>query len=225
IVVTVNFKGQRRKAVITVGKPGIFEAVDAATGQFLFASDPGAQNVATAIDSVTGVKTLLPEPLPDGVTRCPGNMGPRNFPAGPYRPARHRYYPPIIDSCTGKMGDTPARFLAFDLQTMEFAWDIRTRVPQSSATLTTAGGLVFSATPDRYFRAFDDRDGKLLWESPRLNDIPNAFPNSSMGDGQQYIAMPVGNTGLQGNTALNTAPELAAVRGATASVLWVGRLQ
>jgi hypothetical protein len=23
--------------------------------------------------------------------------------------------------------------------------------------------------------AFDDRDGKVLWESPRLNDIPNAF--------------------------------------------------
>jgi alcohol dehydrogenase (cytochrome c) len=50
IVVTVNFQGKRRKAVITVGKPGIFEAVDAATGQFLFASDPGAQNVATKID-------------------------------------------------------------------------------------------------------------------------------------------------------------------------------
>ena len=25
--------------------------------------------------------------------------------------------------------------------------------------------LVFSATPDRYFRAFDDRDGKVLWKS------------------------------------------------------------
>ncbi len=35
-----------------------------------------------------------------------------------------------------------------------------------------------------------------------------------MVDGKQYIAMPVGNTGLQGNTALSTAPELAAVRGA-----------
>jgi len=103
-------------------------------------------------------------------------MGARNFPAGSYSPSTNRYYLPIIDTCMQKMGDTPARFLAFDLQTMEFAWDIRTRVPQSSATLTTAGGLLFSATPDRYFRAFDDRDGKVLWESARLNDIPNAFP-------------------------------------------------
>jgi alcohol dehydrogenase (cytochrome c) len=124
----------------------------------------------------------------------------------------------------GKMGETPARFLAFDLQTLEFAWDIRTRVPQSSATLTTAGGLLFSATPDRYFRAFDDRDGKVLWESPRLNDIPNAFPITYMVDGKQYIAMPVGNPGLQGNAALRTAPELGAVRGASNSILWVWQL-
>jgi alcohol dehydrogenase (cytochrome c) len=224
IVVTVNVQGRRRKAVITVGKPGIFEAVDAATGQFLFASDPGAQNVATALDPVTGVKTLLPEPLPAGVTRCPGNMGARNFPAGSYSPSTNRYYLPIIDTCMGKMGNTPARFLAFDLQTMEFAWDIRTRVPQSSGALTTAGGLLFSATPDRYFRAFDDRDGKVLWESPRLNDIPNAFPISYMVDGKQYIAMPVGNPGLQGNVALRTAPELGTVRGASTSMLWVWQL-
>ena len=224
IVVTVSFQGTPRKAVITVGKPGIFEALDAATGQFLFASDPGAQNVATAIDPATGIKTLLPEPPPQGVTRCPGNMGARNFPAGSYSPTTNRYYLPIIDTCMRKMGETPARFLAFDLQTLEFAWDIRTRIPQSSATLTTAGGLVFSATPDRYFRALDDRDGKVLWESARLNDIPNAFPITYMVDGKQYIAMPVGTPGLQGNAALRTAPELGMVRGASSSMLWVWQL-
>jgi alcohol dehydrogenase (cytochrome c) len=224
IVAPVNVRGQRRKAVITVGKAGIFEAMDAATGQFLFAKDPGAQNVATAIDPVTGVKTLLPEPPPPGVTRCPGNIGARNFPAGSYSPTTNRYYLPINDSCMGKMGDTPARFLALDLFTQEFAWDIRTRVPQSSGAFTTAGGLVFSATPDRYFRAFDDRDGKVLWESPRLNDVPNAFPITYMVDGKQYIAMPVGNSGLQGTSALGTAPEYGAVRGSSSSILWVWQL-
>jgi alcohol dehydrogenase (cytochrome c) len=224
IIAPVTVRGQRRKAVITVGKPGIFEAVDAATGEFLFAADPGAQNVATAIDRVTGVKTLLPEPLPAGVTRCPNNIGARNFPAGSYSPSTNRYYLPIIDTCMQKMGDTPARFLALDLQTQEFAWDIRTRVPQSTGQLSTAGGLVFSATPERYLRAFDDRDGKVLWTSPRLNDIPNAFPISYMVDGKQYLAMAVGNTGLQGNTARNTAPEFGAVRGAASSILWVFQL-
>src|SRR6185436_13689010 len=122
---TVNFQGRPRKAVITAGKAGVFEALDAATGQFLFAVDPGAQNVI-AIDPATGARTTLAEPLPAGMTRCPGNMGARNFPAGSYSPLTNRYYLPIIDTCMGKMGDTPARFLAFDLVTQEFAWDIRT---------------------------------------------------------------------------------------------------
>ena len=224
IIVPVTVRGERHKAVITVGKPGIFEAMDAATGKFLFAVDPGAQNDLTSVDPVTGVKTTLPEPPPPGVKNCPNGMGVRSFPAGSYSPSTNRYYMPIYDHCMGKMGDTPARFLALDLNTQKLAWDIRTRVPQSSALLTTAGGLVFSATPDRYFRAFDDADGKVLWTSPRLNDVPNAFPITYMVDGKQYIAMPAGDPGLQGNWALNYAPELGAVRGSKSSVLWVFEL-
>jgi alcohol dehydrogenase (cytochrome c) len=224
IIVPVTVRGERHKAVITVGKPGIFEALDAATGKFLFANDPGAQNDLTSVDPVTGARTTLPEPAPPGVKNCPTGMGIRSFPAGAYSPLTSLYYMPIDDYCMGKMGDTPSRFLALDVNTQKLVWDIRTRVPVSSAVLTTAGGLVFAATPDRYFRAFDDRDGKVLWESPRLNDIPNAFPITYMVDGKQYIAMPAGDPGLQGNWVLNAAPELAAIRGAKSSVLWVWEL-
>ena len=224
IIVPVTVRGERHKAVITVGKPGIFEALDAATGKFLFAIDPGAQNDLTSVDPVTGARTTLTEPAPPGVKNCPTGMGIRSFPAGAYSPLTNRYYLGIDDYCMGKMGDTPGRFLALDVNTQKLVWDIRTRVPQSSAVLTTAGGLVFSATPDRYFRAFDDHDGKVLWESPRLNDIPNAFPITYMVDGKQYIAMPAGDPGLQGNWVLNAAPELAAVRGQKSSVLWVWEL-
>ena len=52
---------------------------------------------------------------PPGVTRCPTNIGANSFPAGTYSPSTNRYYLPIMDSCMGKMGDTPARFLALDL--------------------------------------------------------------------------------------------------------------
>jgi alcohol dehydrogenase (cytochrome c) len=158
------------------------------------------------------------------VKNCPNGEGVRSFPAGAYSPLTNRYYMPIYDHCMGKEGDTPARFLALDLNTQKLVWDIRTRVPQSSALLATAGGLVFSATPDRYFRAFDDEDGKVLWTSPRLNDVPNAFPITYMVDGKQYIAMPAGAPGLQGNWALNYAPELGAIRGSKSSVLWVFEL-
>ncbi len=223
IIVPVTVRGERHKAVITVGKPGIFEAMDAATGKFLFAVDPGAQNDIT-VDPVTGVRTTLAEPVPAGVKNCPNGEGVRSFPAGSYSPSSNRYYLPIYDHCMGKEGDTPARFLALDLNTQKLVWDIRTRVPQSSAQLTTAGGLVFSATPDRYFRAFDDEDGRVLWTSPRLNDVPNAFPITYMVDGKQYIAMAAGNAGLQGNWAINYAPEIGAIRGPKSSVLWVFEL-
>ncbi len=224
IIVPVTVRGERHKAVITVGKPGIFEAMDAATGKFLFAVDPGAQNDLTSVDPVTGVRTTLSEPAPPGVKNCPTGMGIRSFPAGAYSPLTNRYYMGIDDYCMGKMGDTPGRFLALDVNTQKLVWDIRSRLPQSSAILATAGGLVFAATPDRYFRAFDDHDGKVLWESPRLNDIPNAYPITYMVDGKQYIAMPAGDPGLQGNWVLNAAPELTAVRGAKSSVLWVWEL-
>lgn len=223
IVVPVTVRGERHKAVITVGKPGIFEALDAATGKFLFAVDPGAEN-DISVDPVTGARTTLSEPPPPGVKNCPNGEGVRSFPAGAYSPLTNRYYMPIYDHCMGKEGDTPARFLALDLNTQKLVWDIRTRVPESSALLATAGGLVFSATPDRYFRAFDDEDGKVLWTSPRLNDVPNAFPITYMVDGKQYIAMPAGDPGLQGNWALIYAPELGAIRGSKSSVLWVFEL-
>ena len=61
--------GTRRKVVVTSGKPGIFEGLDAATGRFLFARDPGAQNVVKSIDPVTGVKVLLEPGPPDGITK------------------------------------------------------------------------------------------------------------------------------------------------------------
>ncbi len=76
IIAPVTVQGVRHKAVITAGKPGIIEAMDAATGKFLFAIDPGAQNLVTSIDPVTGDKTILPVPLPPGVTGARAISGP-----------------------------------------------------------------------------------------------------------------------------------------------------
>ena len=59
--------------------------------------------------------------------------------------------------------------------------------------LTTGGGLVFSGgTNDRMFRAFDAKNGKLLWEHPtnsghhRRPDVVFAI------DGKQYVAVQSG---------------------------------
>jgi quinoprotein glucose dehydrogenase len=60
----------------------------------------------------------------------------------------------------------------------------------SGGPIVTAGGLVFiGATGDRYFRAFDARTGKILWQK-QLDYAPLTIPISYRGkDGRQYVAV------------------------------------
>ena len=64
--------------------------------------------------------------------------------------------------------------------------------PNWGPILTTGGGLVFSGgTNDRMFRAFDAKNGKVLWEIPTNSGI-YAPPTSFSIDGRQYIAVQSG---------------------------------
>jgi outer membrane protein assembly factor BamB len=56
----------------------------------------------------------------------------------------------------------------------------------------SAGGLVFSgASNDRYFRAFDAKNGEMLWEF-RTNSGVTRVPSTYAVDGVQYIAVQSG---------------------------------
>jgi alcohol dehydrogenase (cytochrome c) len=220
VILPIEWEGRTRKVVMTAGKPAVIEVLDAATGEFLFARDPGAQNIFT-FDPKTGVKTLLPPGPPEGIRRCPSNDGARNFLAGSYSPSTNRYYLSVNDICTGRGGETPDRMLALDMATREFVLDVPARVMQSSAKLTTAGGLLFSASADRYVRAYDDRDWTVLWQT-RVQDMPNTFPVTYMVDGRQYVAMIAGNPGIVGAGAGRASAEH--MRPAPTSVMWVWQL-
>jgi hypothetical protein len=61
-------------AVVTAGKEAIYDALDAATGKYLF-NGPRSANAVTAINPGTGAKTINPKTaLRDGETKlvCPG---------------------------------------------------------------------------------------------------------------------------------------------------------
>ena len=60
-----------------------------------------------------------------------------------------------------------------------------------TAALTTAGGVVFVGDYNRYFRAYDVRNGTELW-STRLNGPAMGFPISYEVDGVQYVAVATG---------------------------------
>ncbi len=70
--------------------------------------------------------------------------------------------------------------------------------------IATAGGLLFiAATPDEKIRAFDQKDGRLLWEH-QLPAAAYATPSTYMIDGVQYVVVVCGGGGKL-NTPLGDA--------------------
>ena len=67
--------------------------------------------------------------------------------------------------------------------------------------------MVFGGSLDRYMRAYDDANGKVLWET-RLNDVPSSSPISFGVNGKQYLAVIVGNGGAQAVTFPALVPEI-----------------
>lgn len=94
--------------------------------------------------------------------------------------------------------------IAVELSTGDIAWRRPLGVIESLAregagntgslnlggSIATAGNLVFiGATNDQRFRAFDSRDGSVLWEA-RLEASGHSSPITYMGrDGRQYVAL------------------------------------
>jgi alcohol dehydrogenase (cytochrome c) len=65
---------------------------------------------------------------------------------------------------------------------------------------------VFSGDANGRFRALDDRNGKILWET-NLGAPVSGFPISFAVDGKQYVAVTTGNS-LVSNSTNRLTPEL-----------------
>ncbi len=217
-LVSLPVGGRIRKLVVTAGKIGIWDALDAQTGQYAFSFDMGLQTLVAAIDPTTGEKTIDPALLPDRhhtVTVCPHGGGGRNWMPASYNPNTHVLYVPAQETCMDLAPAGPdqrgflssgvnvtmrprpdsdgryGRLQAIDLGQRKTLWMERQRAFQSGGVLDTAGGLVFAAATDRWFTAYDDANGKALWRV-RLTDIPNAPPISYSVRGHQYVAIVAG---------------------------------
>ena len=97
------------------------------------------------------------------------------------------------------------RLAAVNLDTGKIAWKFDTEQPLIGGVLATAGNLVFNGEGNGYFRAFDARTGKKLWEYQAGAGV-NAPAVSYMVGGKQYVAVAAGgNTQLdykRGNTVV-----------------------
>ncbi|MDP3739294.1 MAG: PQQ-binding-like beta-propeller repeat protein [Hyphomonadaceae bacterium] len=217
-IVTVRIGGRNRKVVMNVGKMGILDAVDAATGAYVFSIDAGTQNIITAVDPVTGAKTIDPQRLPDPTrptVYCPGPSGGRSWPPTSYSKNTGLLYVPVTEWCM-RMSEQGARLLsapgsglsaadhpdatsdgkmgrlqAMDLSGRKLGWKHDLDAPLSTSALATAGGVVFAGDLDPALKAFDDRDGKLLWSAPLDNYPSSSVITYSVGQ-TQYVAVVVG---------------------------------
>ncbi len=217
-IATVKVNGRNRKVVMNVGKMGVLDALDAATGAYLFSIDSGTQNIITAIDPVTGKKTIDPQRLPDparSATYCPSPSGARAWPPTSYNPGSSMLFLPLTEWCStmGNQGspllsapgarltnaehpDAVAdgkmgRLQAMDISGGKLAWRHDLDAPISTSALATDGGLVFVGDLDPALKAFDDRDGKLLWSAPLDANASSSIITYSVGS-KQYVAVVTG---------------------------------
>jgi len=248
-LINLPVNGETKRMVVTAGKEAIYDALDAATGKYAFSMDLGLQNVVTAIDPVTGAKAINHQVVVgDGETKtvCPHAGGAKSWIPGALNPDTKVLFVPLVESCMdlipvgpGERGGLSSgvrftirprldgdgkygRFEAINLDTRKVVWTDRQRAPQTTGALATAGGIVFDGSLDRFIRAYDQSNGKVLWET-RLNDVPSSCPITYSVNGKQYVAVVVGNGGAHAITWPPLVPEIQNPPGGGAE-LWVFEL-
>ncbi len=89
------------------------------------------------------------------------------------------------------------RLAAVNIDTGKMEWKFDTEQPLIGGVLATDGNLVFNGEGNGLFRAFDAKNGKMLWEYQCGAGV-NAPAVSYMVGGKQYVAVAAG-----GNTQLD----------------------
>jgi PQQ-dependent dehydrogenase (methanol/ethanol family) len=222
------FHGQPRKLVMQADRNGMFYVLDRSDGKFLLATPFVEQNWNKGFDE-NGRPIFTPgwESSAKGTTVYPSLGGGTNWQAPSYDRQSGWLYV-VFHEMGMHMASTPVQYeegrqymggrpsfagggksssgiRAIDTETGKVQWEY----PMSSGSLaagvlSTAGGVLFSATAEGNLIALDAKTGKYLWHFPTGGTIATS-PISYAINGKQFIAVAAGNV-LYG-FALPLAPD------------------
>jgi alcohol dehydrogenase (cytochrome c) len=219
-------KGPRKTLTGVPCKTGIAWSFDAANGEFLWARQTVEQNLVAKIDG-KGLVTVNEDAVLKDVNKtysiCPTYGGGRDWPMGAYSPKTNVIFMPLSNACidstartdrvaapqfvynTTNVGKFPpgkdkvGRIDAISVETGRTVWSWETRVSNYSPLLATAGGLLFNGGLDRYLRALDADNGKVVWQTRLPSQAVGGAMTYSV-NGRQYVAIAAGGgaaVGLQ----------------------------
>jgi alcohol dehydrogenase (cytochrome c) len=222
VLLDLTIGGRLRKVLVQFNRNAYAYTIDRETGEVLVAAPFAYQNWSNGIDLKSGMPMVRAdkEPKPNvKLEVCPPDIGGKDWQPSAFSPKTGLLYAGIFNICMeltdhrqsyipgtpydgmetvrkAGPGDHWGEFMAWDPAAGKKVWAIEEKFMTMSGALATAGDLVFYGTVDGWFRAVDDRTGKVLW-SQKLGSGIVAAPMTYLGpDGRQYVAVYAGVGGV-----------------------------
>ena len=229
VLLDLKIDGKTRKVMIRPGRTGYMYVLDRTNGKLISADPFDTVTAYKGVDMKTG-RIIPNEKLhPDlGKTVediCPAPPGAKDWQPTAWSPKTQLLYVPHQHLCmnfkaseVGYIAGTPylgatvdmyagpgdgyrGEFMAWDPVKRKKVWAIHERFPVWTGTVATAGNIAFYGTMDRWFKAVDTRNGKVLWQFRGPSGFigqPSVYKGS---DGREYVAILSGVGGWPGVAA------------------------
>jgi alcohol dehydrogenase (cytochrome c) len=224
VLADLTINGKPRKILYQAARNGWLYVIDRTNGSLISMTPFTKATSVTGYDRTRRIgivnAALKPE-IGQTIVTCPAFFGGDNWWSFSYDAPLHEAFIPTMRTCMKLTGVKPPKVFhpgagaldedfavlpvpgahgwgalqAYDIATGKRVWAKKTLYPWTDGTLSTAGGLVFSGTPDRKFYALDAKTGKVLWAFHAHSGFVGQ-PISYRVDGKQYVAVQNGYGGV-----------------------------